>query len=59
MNEERELSYRKAKPVKYHKLKELRCNCPTCNRRLKLQSTRYKFCPECGQKLDWNVEEQL
>lgn len=29
----------------------VQCDCPTC--RTPLKTCREKYCPECGQKLDW------
>ena len=54
LSDTQELAYRKPKKVIYTKIKELRAKCPSCNRRLKTQSS-YAYCPGCGQKLDWNV----
>ena len=32
----------------------VRCKCPSCG---ELFASDWKFCFECGQKLDWTVEE--
>lgn len=28
--------------------------CPSCGKRYEVDYDDYKFCPECGQKIDWN-----
>lgn len=32
----------------------LLCECPACTEELN-EHERFKYCPYCGQKLDWNV----
>lgn len=31
--------------------------CPNCEKRYETEYDDYKFCPECGQKIDWNSED--
>ena len=31
--------------------------CPSCNEEYESDYDYYKYCPECGQKLDWEVKE--
>ena len=50
----RELAYRRARKVIITSCKDgKRAKCPTCGHRLRLVNTHDKFCPACGQKLDW------
>lgn len=30
--------------------------CPRCHKRFELDYDDYRYCPECGQKIDWNSE---
>ena len=32
-------------------------HCPSCNHKLR-RDTQYKYCPHCGQKLDWSEENE-
>ena len=48
------------KALDRHRAKEVirlnggvQCDCPTC--RTPLKTCREKYCPECGQKLDWRM----
>ena len=36
-----------------------RCDCPICERFLSINCKAYetKFCPECGQVIDWSEDE--
>lgn len=36
-------------------LKIHKCYCPVCDRRLK-DDNRMKFCPRCGQRIDWTIK---
>ena len=31
-------------------------HCPSCNHKLR-RDTQYKYCPHCGQALDWSDEK--
>lgn len=31
--------------------------CPNCEKRYEIEYDDYKFCPGCGQKIDWNSED--
>ncbi len=31
--------------------------CPCCGKRYEVDYDDYKYCPECGQKIDWSEEE--
>jgi len=31
--------------------------CPECEKRYEIEYDDYKFCPGCGQKIDWNSED--
>lgn len=48
------------KALKRHKVERvirldggIQCDCPTCRKPLK--TCKEKYCPECGQKLDWSM----
>lgn len=44
----------KATPKKFNHITEGSVYCPNCDKMLdKMYSRHYKYCPECGQKLDW------
>ncbi len=50
------------KPIKKHYETEgeepyIKCICPKCNRYPMISA--YKYCPNCGQKLDWKSEGEL
>ena len=30
--------------------------CPRCHKRFELDYDDYRYCPECGQKIDWNSD---
>lgn len=32
-------------------------DCPECEKSYELEYDEYKYCPECGQRLDWSDEE--
>lgn len=31
--------------------------CPNCDERYEVEYQKYKYCPECGQRIDWSEEE--
>ena len=33
--------------------------CPCCRTEYELDYDDYKFCPNCGQAIDWNMEKQF
>ena len=33
-------------------------NCPRCNKEYEVDSDRYDYCPNCGQRIAWEDDEQ-
>lgn len=31
--------------------------CPNCNKRYEVDYDDYKYCPDCGQAIDWSAED--
>lgn len=31
--------------------------CPNCDTDYEVETDKYKYCPNCGQKIDWSEEE--
>lgn len=32
-------------------------NCPNCGKSYEVDCDNYDYCPECGQRIDWELEE--
>ena len=32
--------------------------CPNCGKHYEVECDHYDFCPDCGQRIDWDMEEE-